>query len=74
VSEKKLVKTVMDKIIEEMRAEPEKRVEVIAKYLPLLVEYVSSIAQTNRAVYARLNYALALKWREKFPDIPVYML
>jgi hypothetical protein len=70
----KYPRLIVARMLEEIRAEPERRYEVISKYLPLLVDYIATEVKTSRVLFARFKLALTRNWEAMFPDIPVYEL
>lgn len=70
----KYPRLIVARMLEEIRAEPERRYEAISKYLPLLVDYVATEVKTSRVLFTRFKLALTRNWEAMFPDIPVYEL
>ena len=70
----KYPRLIVARMLEEIRAEPERKYEIVSKYLPLLVDYVATEVKTSRVLFARFKLALTRNWEAMFPDIPVYEL
>ncbi len=71
MSEPRLPRAIVDKIISEIKARPEDRSILIATYLPLLTDYAISLFHTSKVFFAQFKLYFINQWRTVFPDIPI---
>lgn len=63
-----LPQSVLRRIVEEVGKEPGRFSEIVASYLPLLMEYVAPILRSDRRAYARFRYVFVNSWRHAFGE------
>ena len=71
MSEARAPRVIINRIISEIKSNPGSRTVLISAYLPLLMNHVAVLVNTNRMLFSQFKFYFIKQWQVEFPEIPV---